>query len=195
MNKLLLTAIALVSFAACTNHGTNKATTMNDYQSISITELRESPAQMIGQDWMLITAGNSTAFNTMTASWGGLGELWNKQVAFIFVRPQRYTFEFLEREDYFTLSFYDESYRDALTICGTKSGRDTDKVKEAGLTPLPTPYGIAFGEARLIIECRKIYGDFFHHEAFVDTTIADNIYPQADFHKMYVGEIVNVWKR
>ncbi|MCL2098275.1 MAG: flavin reductase [Bacteroidales bacterium] len=168
---------------------------MNDYKQVNITELHESPVQMIGKEWMLITAGNSTAFNTMTASWGGLGELWNKPVAFIFVRPQRYTFDFLEREDYFTLSFYNENYREALTICGTKSGRDTDKVKEAGLTPLYTPLGVAFGEARVIIECRKIYGDFLQPEAFIDGSIAENIYPQSDYHKMYVGEIVNVWKR
>ncbi len=193
MNKLFI-FIALLGLVSCTSEN-KKATTMNDYQQIDIRALRDNPVKLISDDWMLITSGDSACFNTMTASWGGIGNLWNKPVAFIFVRPQRFTFEFTERNDYFTLSFFDESYREALNICGTKSGRDTDKVKEAGLTPLYTPNSVAFGEARIIIECRKIYGDFLNPAAFADTAIAEKIYPKADFHKMYVGEIVNVWRR
>ncbi len=193
MNKLLL-SIALLALVSCTT-ANKKPATMNDYKKIDVRELHDNSVKLIADDWMLITAGDSTHFNTMTANWGGVGYLWNKPVAFIFVRPQRYTFEFTENNDYFTLSFFDENYRDALSICGSKSGRDTDKVKEAGLTPLVTPQSIAFGEARLIIECRKIYGEFLNPAAFVDTAIMEKVYPKADFHKMYIGEIVNVWRR
>ena len=100
-----------------------------------ILEINENAVKLIGKEWMLITAGNMENYNTMTASWGNIGFLWGKPVATIYVRPQRYTLEYIEREECFTLSFFPEQYRKALNICGTKSGRDTDKVKEAGLTP------------------------------------------------------------
>lgn len=85
---------------------------------------------------MLVTAGNAEKFNMMTASWGGLGFLWNRPVAFVFIRPQRYTFDFVERNEGFTLSFFGEEYRKVLQLCGTKSGREIDKVAETKLTPL-----------------------------------------------------------
>ena len=101
---------------------------------------KEDALNLIGKQWMLVTAGTSEKFNTMTASWGGLGWLWNKPVAFVFIRPERYTHGFIEASDCMTLSFYGEEYREALKICGTKSGRDTDKVAATGLTPImPAP--------------------------------------------------------
>jgi flavin reductase (DIM6/NTAB) family NADH-FMN oxidoreductase RutF len=169
---------------------------MNNYEKIDIADLRESPARLIGENWMLITAGCTGKFNTMTASWGTMGHLWNKDVAIVFVRPQRYTYEFMERGDYFTLSFFRENYRDALTVLGTKSGRDGDKVKEVGFTPLETPIGaMSFSEAYMIIECKKIYSDFFKPEFFIDAEIPEKIYPRQDFHKIYIGEIISIWKR
>ena len=97
---------------------------------------KEDALNLIGKQWMLVTAGTSEKFNTMTASWGGLGWLWNKPVAFVFIRPERYTHGFIEASDCMTLSFYGEEYREALKICGTKSGRDIDKVAATGLTPV-----------------------------------------------------------
>lgn len=195
MKKLCPIILALAVLLSC-NGGPKKATSMNDYQPINIKDLRESPAKLIGEEWMLITAGCANKFNTMTASWGTLGHLWGKDVAIVFVRPQRYTYEFMERGEHFTLSFFEESYRDALSILGSKSGRDGDKVKDVEFTPLETPSGaMSFGEARLIIECRKIYGEVLNPEAFVDVSIPEKVYPQQDFHKMYVGEIISVWKR
>lgn len=193
MNKLciILACLALIS---CNNQS-EKTRTMDDYKKINIADLHESPAKTIGQEWMLITAGTENCFNTMTASWGTIGHLWNKNVAIVFIRPQRYTFEFIERGDYFTLSFFEKGYREALNLLGTKSGRDGDKVKESGLTPMTTPVGMSFGEARLIIECKKIYADFLDQEAFLDQSIIDKNYPAHDFHKMYVGEIISVWER
>ena len=104
-------------------------------REIKATEIKENAIKLIGKDWALITAGDESGYNTMTASWGGLGQLWNKDVCFIFIRPQRYTYEFIEKNELFTMSFYPEEYRKALSFCGTKSGRDYDKAKETGLTP------------------------------------------------------------
>lgn len=159
--------------------------------------LNENAIKLIGQDWMLITAGNSdTSFNMMTASWGGMGWLWEKPVSYIFVRPQRYTYQFTEREPLYTVTFYEEKYRDILRKMGSVSGRNFDKMKNSGLTPFRTENGsVAFQEARIILECRKLYASEILEQSFVDTALAKKIYPNKDFHKMYVGEIVNVWIR
>ena len=167
---------------------------MKVFRKISPKELEVNPIELIGDQWMLVTAGKLEKFNTMTASWGAMGELWNKPVAFVFVRPQRYTYEFTEREDMMTLSFFEPSYRPVLTLCGNTSGRDTDKVARTGLTPYETEKGgIAFSEAKLVMECRKLYSDMLNKENFTDDKIPAKLYPGDDFHKMYVVEIVNAW--
>ncbi len=128
-----------------------------DYVRIAPTDLRDNVFDLIAKQWMLVTAGNPQSFNTMTASWGAMGELWGRPTAIIFIRESRYTYEFLQREQTFTLSFFDEAYRQALTICGTRSGRASDKVSEAGLTPLSTPAGMmTFTQARMVLECRTM---------------------------------------
>lgn len=163
-------------------------------QKINPKEIDENVIRLIGDEWMLVAAGDREKFNMMTASWGSMGFLWNKPVVMVFVRPQRYTYEFTEKEDMLTLSFFGEQYRRALNVCGSVSGRDTDKVKESGLTPYFTEAGNpAFEEASLVLECRKLYVDFLKEEAFVDSKIVDAQYKQKDFHKMYVVEIVNAW--
>ena len=152
-------------------------------------ELTDNVFRLIGKDWMLVTAGKRAAFNTMTASWGGLGVLWNSPVSMIFVRPSRYTYEFIEREREYTLSFFGPEEKRALQICGSKSGRDIDKVKETGLTPLfdqPAPY---FEQARLVLVCRKLYTHDLDPAAFLDPAIMGS-YKDGDYHRMYVGEIV-----
>ena len=135
--------------------------------------------QRIGDQWMLITAGDKDACNTMTASWGGLGVLWNFPVATAYVRPQRYTKEFMDREKYFSLSFYGEEYRKALGLCGSKSGRDIDKVKECGFT---VEYGLGdtpyFAEAELVLICEKLYADELKPEKFIDATINEKCYAE-----------------
>jgi len=158
-------------------------------------ELDENAIRIIGKEWMLVGAGNrERGFNMMTASWGGLGWLWEKPVSFIFVRPQRFTHEFTEREEYYTITFYDEAYRDVLRKMGTVSGRNFDKINQSGLTPFTTENGsIGFREARLIVECRKLYAGKIEEGAFTDQALGQRIYPNKDFHTMYVGEIVNVW--
>lgn len=152
------------------------------FMSIEPRELGENPIRLIGQDWMLITAGTPGNFNSMTASWGGYG-MWKVPVAYILVNPARLTFQFLEKEEIFTLSFYDPSeHRDVLRqVFGGTSGRTTDKVKESGFTPMPTNPGIAYAEARLIIVCRKSF--------------ATNTDPEGKSHRLFFGEILSVWVR
>lgn len=152
--------------------------------------------QRIGQQWMLITAGNKTACNTMTASWGGLGVLWNEPVATAYVRPQRYTKEFMDAEKYFSLSFYSEEYRSALSLCGSKSGRDIDKVKECDFT---VEYGLGdtpyFAQAELVLICEKLYVDELREEKFLDAAVAEKNYPRKDWHTFYIGKVVEVLSR
>jgi len=151
--------------------------------------LADNPFTLIGSDWMLITAGTQERFNTMTASWGGLGVLWERKVATCYIRPTRHTFGFVEQAPQFTLSFFGEKHRKALTYCGTHSGRDTDKVKGAGLTPVKDGGFVYFEEARLVLACRKIYSQDMLPERFIDPKI-ESLYPQKDYHRMYFGEIV-----
>ena len=167
---------------------------MDNFIKISPLEWNESPFRVIGKEWMLITAGTMDGWNTMTASWGAMGELWFKPVVFTFLRPQRYTLEFVERESFFTLSFFEEKYRTALNFCGANSGRDCDKAEKTGLTPMATANGsVAFEEARLILECRKLYFQDLDPSLFLDKEIEKH-YPKQDYHRMFVGEVVSVLK-
>jgi len=145
----------------------------------------------IGKEWMLIGASDGEKSNVMTASWGCMGVLWNKPVAVCFIRPQRYTFEFTEKSDRLSLSFFDGAYRDALTVCGRTSGRDGDKLARAGLTETELD-GIPFpAEASLVLLCKKLYADDLKKQAFVDPALLSN-YAANDFHRVYVCEIERV---
>ncbi len=120
-------------------------------RKIDISVLKDNVVDLIGKQWMLITAGSIDHYNMMTASWGTIGFLWGKPVACVVIRPQRYTLEFVEKEECFTLSFFNERYRSALKLCGTKSGKEIDKATAAGITPFEPSRGcVAFKEARLI---------------------------------------------
>lgn len=166
------------------------------FQTIEIKTIKDNVFKLIDNDWMLITAGNPEHFNTMTASWGTMGILWNKPIAVCFIRPHRYTFDFAEKSAFYTLSFFDAKYKSILNICGTKSGRDIDKVKETGLTPLISKNGnIGYHEARMIIECRKIYSDYIKEDNFIFPKIAVKNYPSKDFHKFYIGEVMNCFMK
>jgi len=167
---------------------------MIKYEKTDLHKVDENVFKLIGSDWMLITAGTADSFNTMTASWGGLGVLWNRPVSYIFVRPARYTYEFMEKNKTFSLSFFEEKHRKALSICGTKSGRDTDKVKEAGLTPVVSEAGIVhFDEAKLVLECTKLCYQDIDPANFLDPSIK-SLYDN-DYHRFYIGEITAVIKK
>jgi len=168
---------------------------MDGFEIITPSDLKRNPFTLIGEEWMLITAGDTHNYNTMTASWGGFGVLWHKNICTIYVRPQRYTFEFLEKNEIFTLSFLGRGYRDALKFCGTKSGRDYNKAAETGLTPAATEMNsTAFYESKIIIECRKIYFQDILPENFLDDSIIKN-YPDSDYHRIYIGEILNIYSK
>ena len=165
-------------------------------QDISVLG-KENAFKLIGDEWMLVTAGTEDKFNTMTASWGGVGILWNKPVAFLFIRPERYTHGFLEENERVTLSFYGEEYRKALQICGTKSGRDTDKVKECGITPLKLESGaMTFAESRMTLDCRKLFKTEMTEANFIDREILDKQYgAHGGMHTVYVVEIEEVYTK
>ncbi|MBQ8502664.1 MAG: flavin reductase [Clostridia bacterium] len=162
-------------------------------QKIDIKTLKENVVSLFDDKWALITAGNKESYNTMTASWGTMGELWNKDVCFAFIRPQRYTYEFMEREDYFTVSFFPEEYKKALGFCGRYSGRDYDKAKQTGLTPMEVGNSMSFEEGEIILLCKKLYIQDIDPKGFIDESIDAACYPQKDYHRMYVGEIVEAY--
>lgn len=169
---------------------------MENFTPISPYALPDNLFTRIGRDWMLVTAAKPDgSVNTMTASWGMAGILWNKPVAVAFVRPQRYTDEFIPTTDRYTLSFFTEAQRNALKLCGTKSGRDCDKIAEAGLTPITLPSGgVAFSEATLILDCRRLYTGKLEKDGFLDASLLGH-YPIDDFHNVYVAEITEAYTR
>ncbi|MCF2555891.1 flavin reductase [Faecalicatena contorta] len=163
------------------------------FKEIAIEDLQLNPFQKISRQWMLITAGNELESNTMTASWGGLGIMWGKNVATAYIRPQRYTKEFVDNSDLFTLSFLPEEKREALNICGRVSGRDVeDKWAEAGLHPYYVDGTTAVEEAEMVLVCKKLYAQEMYPECFIETECDTKWYPQADYHTMYIAEIVKV---
>jgi len=168
---------------------------MPKFRPLAPKSLRDNVFALLDDDWMLITAGSMKKWNTMTASWGGFGVLWNKPVAFTFVRPTRYTYHFTEAATRFTLSFFDPRWRKALLLCGTKSGRDTDKAVATGLEPFSPGTGlVSFRQARLILACRKLYHSDLDPHRFLDPRIERN-YPKKDYHRMYIGEVVRCLTR
>ncbi len=164
---------------------------MERFKEITPAEMGSDVFTRIGKQWMLVGAGNAQNHNMMTASWGGLGVLWNKPVSTVYIRPSRYTMEFIEREAYYALCFFGEEYREQLTFCGRHSGRDGDKCKETGLTPCFDEAAPYFEEAELVLICRKLYAQDMDPSLFLDESIENN-YHGADYHRTYIGEIVKV---
>ncbi|MCP4727254.1 MAG: flavin reductase family protein [bacterium] len=163
------------------------------FQSIDPKKLEDNVIKLIGKDWMLITAGDIGSYNTMTASWGTIGHLWEKEVTFCFIRPQRHTFGFVEKNDYYSFSFFEEKYREALNICGTVSGKDVDKAEKCNITPVSGPNNtVYFEEARVVIVNKKIYTQSCERDLFLDPQIVPEFYPpDMDIHKMFIGEITD----
>ena len=156
---------------------------------------KEDTINLIDKQWMLVTAGTPEKYNTMTASWGALGCLWNKPVAIIFIRPERYTHDFIEKGGRVSLSFFDEQYRDALKLCGSRSGRDCDKVAEAGLTAQVLENGtMVFDQARLTLDCRQLFKTEMTEADFLDKSLLDKFYGEkGGFHTVYVLDIEKVY--
>lgn len=166
-------------------------------KELNVKQLPDNFFTTIGKEWMLVTAGTKEHFNTMTASWGCVGWLWNKPVAVIFIRPERYTHEFIEQNETLTLSFlgHEEEMRKAYNICGSRSGRDTDKMALTGLKPIATPSGnVTFEQARLTLECRKLYKNRMSPDSFLDPGIAQWYGEgKGGYHDIYILEIVHAY--
>ena len=170
-----------------------------EYKEIEPKELQGNIFESIGSRWFLVTASKEDGggdFNTMTASWGGMGVMWAKPVVWCVIRPVRYTYEFIEGTEYFTFSFFPEKYKKTLNILGTKSGRDIDKKRESGLTPSlfslneENKNAVFFEEADTVLVCKKLYYHDINPDNFIDKSLDKN-YPEKDYHRMYFGEIVN----
>jgi len=167
---------------------------MNSFKEIKISDLKINPFDL-KNEWMLITARKGEKVNTMTASWGGFGIMWNKEVVFVVIRPQRYTKEFVDASDSFSLSFFDSAYKKQLAYLGKISGRYEDKIADTDLTVLDDngiPY---FKEANLVIEAKKLYKQPWGGEFFTQKDIIEKWYPENDFHILYIAEINKILEK
>jgi len=162
------------------------------FKEISPYDIDRNPFTLIDKDWALITAQQDGRANPMTISWGSLGILWNRPVVTAYIRPQRYTFGYLESAEGFSLTFFDETYREQLSYCGSHSGRDTDKIAHCGFT-LAHQDGIPyFAEAKMVLFCKKLYAQDIVSDGFAVEGLKEKVYPNQDYHRMYIGEITKV---
>lgn len=143
------------------------------------------------KQWALVTAGTLNHYNTMTISWGGLGTLWSRPVATVYVKPIRYTYQFLEKNEYFTVSFFPEAYKKDLGILGSKSGRDGDKISLTSLTPQPVEHGVTFSQASATLICKKIYWQDLDLEQIPQDAV-DAYYQTEAPNRMYIGEVIDI---
>jgi len=163
------------------------------FKKIAKKELQLNPVDLFAADWPLLTAGNEEkGYNTMTIAWGHIGAIWNKPTMVVYVRPQRYTKGFMDDNECFTVSILPTEYKEALTYLGKTSGRDEDKVSKVGITPIYAQDTTYFEEAKMVFICRKLYRDTLKEDHFLDQAVSNAVYPEKDFHDVYVGEIVDI---
>lgn len=168
---------------------------MNNFREFDVKSERLNYVDLIADKWMLISAQKDDKVNTMTASWGMMGELWGKEVSQIFIRPSRYTLEFVENSQYYSLCFFDGDIKEKLSYLGRVSGRGEDKIRKAGLNVRYDEKAPYFDEARYVIICRKLYKDQIRKENFTDADTFGNVYKTDDVHFSFIGEIVKALKR
>ena len=159
------------------------------FEQVNLTDLPLNPFAAIGRDWMLVTAGDEGKANTMTASWGGMGVLWGQEVAFVFIRPQRYTKEFVDAKGKFSLCFFD-GYKKEMGLLGSVSGRDRDKIAETGMQLTYLDGVPVFAEARLALLAKTLYTDDIKPEKFFTEEICKQWYAEQDYHTVYVAKIL-----
>lgn len=150
-----------------------------------------NPFEKFYQQWALVTAGNIKSFNTMTVGWGAMGTLWSRPTVTVYIKPCRYTYKFLNENDYFTVSFYSEQYKSDLSILGSRSGRDTDKVALTSLTAVEVGRSVSFKEAECTIVLKKIYYQDLDINQIPDAVIG-KYYTEEAPHRMYIGEVVEI---
>ena len=166
-------------------------------KTVSPKDFNENVFKMLDNSWCLIASYDENhtplPYNAMTASWGGMGVLWNKNVFFCFVRPQRYTKEFIDNSDRITLSFFGDEMKKALTYCGRNSGRNGNKLKEAGFNPVITEKGtVEFEQAQITVVGRKLFAQEMNEDCFIDKELVEKNYPSKDYHTVYVCEIEEI---
>lgn len=161
---------------------------------IDIKKVNLNPFKKIGDEWALLMAGNEKGYNSMTISWGYMGVMFNKPVFLTVVRPQRYTKEFLDKSEYFTVSFFNNEYKKTLAYLGSNSGRDVDKTSVDGVTAKFCDDTVMYEEASLVLVCRKLFTMDQSKAEFFDESIKKEIYPTGDFHTFYTGEIVKAYE-
>lgn len=194
----IFVALLLTACGNKANESETEATTTNSdqWQEIKPQNIDVNAVKLFANDWMLLSAGKDTSMNMMTIAWGALGELWGKPIVTVYVSTDRYTYKFLEDNEYFTVTAFPEQFRDKLQYIGSVSGRDEDKVKGSGLTPEFTKLGNPiYKEANLAIECKKIYAEQLKKELMPLEQRQWYDEKKLGVHMMYIGEIVNVWKK
>lgn len=159
------------------------------FKEIAPEDFNESTFKVIGKDWLLVTGADEGKANAMTASWGGMGVMWGKNVVYLVIRPQRYTKEFLDKAEGLTISVFDESYRKMMSYFGTVSGRTEDKIVKSGLTTVEDNGRIYYEEARVVMVCRKLYAQEMQADCLLDDELKDKWYPDNDYHTLYIVEI------
>ncbi len=168
---------------------------MSQLRAIPLNELVLDPARLYRDAWGLLTAGTREGFNSMTVSWGCFGELWGKPVTQVFVRNSRYTYEFMDKSEYFTVCFFEKKMRPQLLTLGSRSGRDMDKMNASGFTPVFFSHGIAYEEAVLCLVCRKLYAHNFSEGNFYDKEVFQEIYGEGGFHREFIAEVEKAYVR
>ncbi len=167
---------------------------MNGFKKIAAEEISKNTFELIGKDWMLVTAKKPDGtVNTMTASWGGLGVMWNKNAAFVVLRPQRYTKEFVDSSDSFSLTFFADDYKKQLSYLGSVSGRDEDKIAKTGLTVAENDGVPYFEESKMVLICKKMFAQEMTEDSFILKSIPKEMYSAGDYHTLYIAEIESVW--
>lgn len=195
--KQLLLFLVVVMITACQSTDTKtEPEAEKTFRKIDITELQDNPVTLFRDNWLVVTAANDTAYNPMTISWGALGNVWQSPAVTIYIRDSRYTYQFINSGKYFTLCAFDEEHREKVQFIGSKSGRNIDKIKETGITPQRTELGnVFYQEARLVIECEKIYHSDMLPENITDS-VGQSFYENSDSkHRMFIGKIINVWEK
>lgn len=164
------------------------------FRDICLNDFKENVIKIISNEYMLITAGNKDDFNMMTASWGFMGEMWGDDSVAVVIRPSRYTMDYIDKSDYFTLTFFGDN-KEIHKICGSKSGRDINKVKETGLTPVSDDNCVWFDEARLVLKIKKKYVQPMSADFLTDKSVDEKWYKGGDWHNLIIGTIERIYVR
>ncbi|MFI3331612.1 MAG: flavin reductase family protein [Rikenellaceae bacterium] len=170
----------------------------DNFTKIQVKDLKENTIKLISEDWMLVGAGTKEKFNALTASWGAIGFIWNKPTLTAYIRDNRYTYEFMQQSNNFTVSILEDGLKDAMMICGRESGRDSNKIQKAGLKPVLTPSeNVSYEQAKVVIECRKLFVSEISLDSLVceDKEDIKNAFYVKDsaLHQQFIAEITALW--